>query len=300
VPNENSSTLRKDYWSILRRKLYVFSTFDAIKGIRAEKAPTRRAKVAARVPGIILPVLQSDLTNHSDHTMLRGIPVLKPFYSYHIRIEYSSKYQNKLATSINFKYEPILGESVLDSVDKYGPDLTKTLSLRAFGYVYRPLELHPPLLDFGVVPCGAETSVIKTVINYGVISNEDAKQHGKLDVQALNLSFGAKNLSLRSISPEFSTKECSWSVAAGMKLVIPFDFHPVKEQVECRGEAVFEHDYGIIVIKLAGTGASADVQCDDDLFFGSVKYGSIVRRKLCIFNQGKFENINIRPFGHAL
>jgi hypothetical protein len=229
--------------------------------------------------------------------------VLKPFYSYHFRVEYSSNYQNKLNTGIYFHYDPILGDSdsIMESSESTGSDSTKSLAIRAIGNVYRPLEVYPPQLDFGIVPCEAVTSVNLGLSNYGVISDADAKNQGKLEVHALNLSFDALNLSLKSISPEFSTKGCNWNMAAGIKLSIPFDFHPVKEQLQCNGEAVFEHDYGIIVIKLTGTGATADVHCDDELFFGQVKYGSKLVRKFCIFNQGKFLiNFNNRPAKHPI
>jgi hypothetical protein len=287
VPTDAFPYLRKDYWSILRRKLAVLQSFSAIKRIRFEKQSRRRLKAPVRrIQGSILPIQPKDTPEITEQSLISNIPVLKPFYSYHIRVDYSSKYQNKLSTGIQFYYEPILGESE-SIIESTGHNLTKSLSLHAFGNVYRPLEVYPPLLDFGVVSCGASVaSVSSSSANYGVISNVDAKNQGNLSVTVLNLSFDQMNISLKSLSPEFSTKGCNWNMSAGMKLLIPFDFHPAKEQVVCSGEAVFEHDYGTIVVKLSGTGATADVQCDQELFFGKVKYGSVLRRKFCILNQG--------------
>lgn len=164
--------------------------------------------------------------------------------------------------------------------------------------MFRPLEVYPPLLDFGIIPCELSSLESADRPDYG-ISDIDKLNQGKLDIQAVNLSFDPQSLTLDSLSPEFSTKGRTWSVAAGEKLLIPFTFHPVKEQVQCRGEAVFTHNYGRTSIKLLGTGATADLKCDPEISFGSVKYGSVVRRKFCLLNQGRSLN-NTRSSGYPL
>ncbi|KAJ3282564.1 hypothetical protein HK104_010831 [Borealophlyctis nickersoniae] len=94
------------------------------------------------------------------------------------------------------------------------------------------------------------------------------------------MSMEAQNLTLQSVNPEFTITGRTWNLQPSQKLHTPIEFHPPKEQVQYHGEAKFAHKYGIATIRLAGTGASADLSRDEVVDFGSLKVGAFDTRTL--------------------
>ncbi|KAI9202395.1 uncharacterized protein BJ171DRAFT_584296 [Polychytrium aggregatum] len=283
--------IRKDYWSILRRKFQVFNALkDLLKVAKGAKSRSDYWSDGDRKDdlGISVQIHKTDTIDILGSSIPEITPILRPFYSYHFLIGYCNKYQTKTDTFIDFHYMPVTTEESTNNL----PLLLKSMRLHVDGNAYRPLEFFPPFHDFGIVATEAYSG--KTAkepesapsFPYGVVRQEDESKSHTLMLQIINMSMETQNLSLQYIHPEFSISGRSWHLQPGEKLHIPVDFHPPKEQVQYRGEARFLHKHGVSTIRLAGTGASADLICDRTLDFGSLKIGTTGTRALKLSNRG--------------
>lgn len=295
TPNTlESLNVRRDYWSAVRRKVKIFSILRLLQrsvSLKSYISSARRTGGFKAEDGQPIRVFKKATTNFSENSMQTAVPPLKPFFSYHFRLGYSSRYQLKTKTDLIFHYLPLTSDDELSNIQS----MVTAMSLNVTGYPYRPLEFFPPSFDFGIWPAedfiemqGASAYRSSSNNSYGMAKNEgieNSQQQG-LYIQILNMSLEVQNFTLQSIPPEFLINGRTWNVLAGEKLLLPVEFHPPKEQVQYRGEAKFIHKHGTASISLAGTGASAEVFAEDTLDFGSIKFGSVSSLPLKIINRG--------------
>ncbi|TPX52882.1 hypothetical protein SeMB42_g01104, partial [Synchytrium endobioticum] len=295
--SEQKSDMRvvKDYWAIFKKKMIVFATLRAL--LRDMVAKARKLRVEARRPpfsiqqgGRTLVVekhTEADTLGESP-TFLAQLPPLRPLSSYHFLLGCTPK----AVTDLRFNYEP------LDTMEDGQPDdstddLTKSTIVRVTGKTYRSLEFFPPFHDFGLAPAEAFINDERQknchpafFSDYGV-TRDDVKGSGTIvNLDVLNLSTEVQNLSLIQITPAFYIGERLWNIQAGDRISIPVEFHPQREQLQYRGEAHFAHTYGIAVVRLAGTGASAEISCDSKIDFGALKVNRVGTRSFRITNHG--------------
>ncbi|KAJ3195566.1 Cilia- and flagella-associated protein 47, partial [Irineochytrium annulatum] len=288
-------SIRRDYWGILRRKMRVFAILNSLTrkhisdtGLRGER---RILGGKAEEEGVSIVVARKGSISIVDQSLAHTIPPLRPFYSYHLRLGYLNKYQPKKDTEVQFHYMPITTDEETANIGA----LLKSMTVRVIGSVYRTLEFFPPFHDFGLAPAEAWSVVDvrrshqTSMENYGVIKTGHVDNGAVVVLQVLNMSMEAQNLSLQFINSEFTVNGRQWQVYPGEKLQIPIEFHPSKEQLQYRGEARFNHTYGVQMIRLTGTGASSDLSVDDVLDFGSLKIGSTGMRSLRLCNRGLLE-----------
>ncbi|KAJ3042819.1 hypothetical protein HDV00_006640 [Rhizophlyctis rosea] len=303
-------SVRRDFWSILRRKFQVFSVLKQLVshagGARKAKSKGRRQLGSFQENGTLIRILPAILEVGGpgvltvppviDPSLPHIVPQLRPFYSYHFRLGYVAKYQSKKDTPVSFHYMPITTEE-----DAASLNLLKHMSINVVGHVYRSLELFPPFHDFGLAPAeqyvaldarqrahgrfGANNQY-QMADTYGVVREGQSESEAVMQLEVLNMSMEAQNLTLQHIAPEFSIPGRTWHLQPGAKLAILVEFHPPKEQIQYHGEARFTHKYGTTTIKLAGTGASADLSCDEEVDFGSIKVGAEDFRTLRLHNRG--------------
>jgi hypothetical protein len=297
--NNDKSSIKvyRDLWGILRRKIKTLAILNGLdtKSITHKKSDPFKRKTAVRnSSGHSLTILKSGSLPDERMSTL-GVPELRPFHSYHFRIGYLHKYQSFKNTNVHFHYLPVTSE--------YGDETTrkffKCMTLRILGKVYRPLELVPTSHDFGLAPAEIFSKLESWKIqknqsstfnvHYGVYREGQTDEKGIFYLEVLNMSFEPDNLTLKQITNEFTVNGRGWYVGPGDRVIIPIEFHPTKEQIQYRGEAVFSHNYGTQVINLFGTGASADLYADDLIDFGSIKYGSVGNRSFRICNRGLLE-----------
>ncbi|KAJ3127873.1 hypothetical protein HK098_005649 [Nowakowskiella sp. JEL0407] len=296
VPYEGASSrsknsVRKDYWSILKRKIRVFA---ALKDLVKKQTGTKKLEKSknsntANEVAIPLRVKKGSNATSNDQSLLNVIPQLRPFYSFHIRLGYLNKYQLKKDTRVFFHYMPITTDDDAAVV----PGLIKCMSMRIIGSVFRPLEIFPPVHDFGLAPAErfmpqlTQTFDEQRVKNtYGVVREGKNNEDTSLQMQVVNMSMEAQNLSLTSITPAFTITGRTWQLPPGEKIFVPIEFHPRYEQVQYQGVASFIHKYGNISIRLGGTGASADVKSDEVVNFGSLKVQTVGSRLFRLSNKG--------------
>ncbi|KAJ3299223.1 hypothetical protein HK104_009688 [Borealophlyctis nickersoniae] len=285
-------SVRRDYWSILRRKFQVFSV---LKQLIGHAAGSKKGKKQRRQAGVFeeegtqFRVHKTGAVNIMEQSLASVVPQLRPFYSYHFRLGYMNKYQAKKDTDVLFHYMPITTDEDAGTL----PDLLKSMRIRVVGHVYRQLELFPPFHDFGLAPAeayiqldGRKLQQRQLADTYGVMREGQNEGDAVAQLEVLNMSMEAQNLTLQSINPEFTITGRTWNLQPGQKLHIPIEFHPPKEQVQYHGEAKFAHKYGIATIRLAGTGASADLSTDEVVDFGSLKVGAFDTRTLKLHNRG--------------
>ncbi|KAI9003546.1 hypothetical protein BC832DRAFT_540384 [Gaertneriomyces semiglobifer] len=291
--NLNAVVVRRDYWSILKRKLEVFAVLKQLlqktTGVRRAKNKTRRQEAPSQEEGRLIRVHKTGAINAIEHSLVPIIPQLRPFYSYHFRMGYISRYQAKKDTDLIFHYMPITTDEDASTL----PSLMKGLTVHIVGSVYRPLEVYPPYHDFGLAPAEAyRLPEARRMGNrgledaYGVVRERKSGGLGALSLEVVNMSLEAQNLTLQFINPEFTINGRAWTLQAGEKLFIPVEFHPPKEQIQYHGEAQFQHNYGSSVVRLAGTGASAELSTEEKLDYGCLKVGSLGSRILRLHNRG--------------
>ncbi|KAJ3092272.1 hypothetical protein HK102_009083 [Quaeritorhiza haematococci] len=289
-------SVRKDYWSILRRKLRVFTVLkELLRRISRMKLGSNnltRTDASWKEDGVGIKVYKTSSINVMDHSLFPLIPHLRPFYSYHFRVGYYSKYQPKRETDLYFHFMPITTEEDPTTL----PSLLKRMKLHVVGNVYRPLEIFPPYHDFGLVP--AEAYIDPRSIQrsqkffssaYGVVREGQQQEEPVVQLEVLNMSMEAQNLGLQFLTPGFTISGRTWHIQPGEKLFIPVEFHPEKEQAQYRGEARFVHNFGVVSVRFAGTGASADLTCEPCVDFGSLKLGTIASREFKLSNRGLLE-----------
>ncbi|KAJ3408961.1 hypothetical protein HDV05_004665, partial [Chytridiales sp. JEL 0842] len=288
-------SIRPDFWSILRRKYKVFVALRSlVRKQHRKKSPTakveRRSVADTTEGGTPLTVLQTGSTVVSA-LFAPAAPQLRPFFSYHFRIGYLNKYQAKKDTNVHFHYMPITNEE--GPVDFTA--LIKKMTVHVVGQVYRSLEFFPNFHDFGLAPAESWSAANTTrkransIALYGVQKEGHEVKKGVFNFQVINMSLEPQNLFLKSINPEFTINGRTWSVSPGQKLSIPIEFHPSKEQLQYRGEAVFTHNYGNHTVEFIGTGASADISADDVIDFGNLKLDSIGSYLFRLCNRGLLE-----------
>ncbi|KAI8820517.1 uncharacterized protein EV422DRAFT_73879 [Fimicolochytrium jonesii] len=289
----NAIVVKRDFWSILRRKFSVFSVLKQLlsgsTGVRKVKDKNRRNEGPSEEEGKSIRIQRTGKLNLLDHASLLQLPQLRPFYSYHFRLGYTSRYQARKDTDLVFHYMPITTDEDPESLSA----LYKNMSVHVIGGVYRTLELYPPYHDFGLAPAEAyiapDTRKMEhreLLDSYGVMREGQKDGVALLQLEVLNMSMEAQNLTLQSINPEFTIKGRTWTLQAGEKIYIPVEFHPPKEQVQYHGEARFLHNYGTSIVRLSGTGASADLSTEEAVDFGSLKVGSIGSKTLHLHNRG--------------
>ncbi|KAJ3066566.1 hypothetical protein HDU98_010131 [Podochytrium sp. JEL0797] len=282
--NKNPVTVSKNYWAIVRRKLQVYIALKSLR--KTNNLVSRNSSKGLRRDsfieehGTLVPVSRALPDFDALHeTLFPVVPELRPFYSYHFKVGYLNRYAPIKNTDVYFHYMPITTEENEESL----PKLIKEMSLRVTGTVYRPLEIFPSSLDFGVSP--VEIFDENAWAMSGASKN-DQKEITQMPLQVMNMSLEAQNLTLDFISPEYKISGKTWSVNPGEKLLIPIEFHPPKEQTQYRGEARFQHNNETQHIVLTGKGASAEVVADDVVDFGKVKLGSVSQQNLRISNRG--------------
>ncbi|KAJ3175403.1 hypothetical protein HDU87_006223 [Geranomyces variabilis] len=285
--------VRRDFWSILKRK---FKVFCALKQLLAGSTSVRKAKDKDRRPegameqdGKPIRIFKTTDVDMNDTSLATHLPQLRPFYSYHFRLGYTSRYQARKDTNLVFHYTPITTDEDADGMAA----IVKSMQVHVTGGVYRQLELYPPYHDFGlaaaetfILPDARKSAQRELVDTYGVMRETQKEGEAVLQLEVLNMSMEAQNITLQFINTEFTVNGRTWTLQAGDKITIPVEFHPPKEQVQYHGEARFIHNYGTSVIRLAGTGASADLSTEASLDFGSLKVGSIGAKTLRLHNRG--------------
>ncbi|KAI8922123.1 hypothetical protein DFJ77DRAFT_425090, partial [Powellomyces hirtus] len=289
----NTVIVRRDFWSILKRKFKVFCALKQLlagsTSVKKSKSKGRRTDGAAEEDGKPIRIYKTGAIDIMDPLLTTQLPQLRPFYSYHFRLGYTSKYQARKDTNLMFHYTPITTEEGADGTSV----VVKSMFVHVTGGVYRQLELYPPYHDFGLAP--AETFILpdarksaqrELVDTYGVMREMQKEGEAVLQLEVLNMSMEAQNVTLQFINTEFTVNGRTWTLQAGDKITVPVEFHPPKEQVQYHGEARFTHNYGTTIIRLAGTGASADLSTDPSLDFGSLKVGSIGSKTLRLHNRG--------------
>ncbi|KAJ3018743.1 hypothetical protein HKX48_002657 [Thoreauomyces humboldtii] len=288
--------VRRDYWSILKRKFKVFCALKQLlagsTSVKKSKAKERRTDSVPEEEGKTIRVFRTggtEITDPAFASQLPHLPQLRPFYSYHFRLGYTSRYQARKDTNLLFHYMPITTEEDAESTAA----LIKNMSVHVVGGVYRQLELYPPYHDFGlasaetfILPDARKSAQRELIDAYGVQRETQKDGEAVLQLEVLNMSMEAQNVTLQFINNEFTVNGRTWTLQAGDKITIPVEFHPPKEQVQYHGEARFIHNYGTSVIRLAGTGASADLSTEAIIDFGSLKVGSIGARTLSLHNRG--------------
>ncbi|KAJ3148956.1 hypothetical protein HDU86_007314 [Geranomyces michiganensis] len=290
---QSNVIVRRDFWSILKRK---FKVFCALKQLLSGSTSVRKAKDKGRRPegsteqdGKPIRIFKTGDARMIDTSLATQLPQLRPFYSYHFRLGYTSRYQARKDTNLVFHYTPITTDEDADGTAA----IVKSMQVHVTGGVYRQLELYPPYHDFGlaaaetfILPDARKSAQRELVDTYGVMRETQKEGEAVLQLEVLNMSMEAQNITLQFINTEFTVNGRTWTLQAGDKITIPVEFHPPKEQVQYHGEARFIHNYGTSVIRLAGTGASADLSTEASLDFGSLKVGSIGAKTLHLHNRG--------------
>ncbi|KAI8804387.1 hypothetical protein BJ742DRAFT_713319, partial [Cladochytrium replicatum] len=290
----NTTSLHKDYWGILKRKIKIFTILNDFirKQTVFRDGPSSKHHTGnpTEEEGSPIPISSIGTFSIDKSSILQNVPQLRPFHSYHLRLGYLNKYQLKRSTAVYFFYIPVTTNEDPESLTL----LVKSMSLNVTGHAFRPLEIFPPFYDFGVAPAENFLSYGGKVSNdvpQELKLNESGKRVGAKDtatffLQIINMSLEAQNVQLQTISTEFTVTGRAWHLLPGEKLEIPVEFHPKQEQIQYHGEAHFLHKHGRKIIRLTGTGASANVVCDDFLNFGSVKIQTRFQKSLKISNRG--------------
>ncbi|KAJ1570097.1 Cilia- and flagella-associated protein 47 [Nowakowskiella sp. JEL0078] len=291
---KTATLVRKDYWSILRRKLKVFI---ALKDIVRKQPRIRKANEVidsneTEEKGTPIKIRMECNTSQNEQHLLNVVSQLRPFYSYHLRLGYLNKYQLKKDTKIFFHYMPITADDDLDAQPKH----FKCMYVHALGTVCRPLELYPPFHDFGIAAAECflpqfqqNFEEVQMKNNYGVAREGKEQTDNVFHLQVLNMSMEAQNLSLQTITAGFVINGRTWQLPPGEKIYVPVEFHPEHEQIQYQGEALFLHKYGSTAIRLGGTGASAEIKTDEIINFGSLKIQTVGSRLLRMINMGLLE-----------
>jgi hypothetical protein len=214
------------------------------------------------------------------------LPRLQPYHSYHFMLGYRTVYGKSSVSELEFYYKFDLTNSI-----KGAP--IKSMKVRMRGAGYRLLEFIPKALDFGLVPIecdelnrNKEKKEEEVLSSLGVEKNSSLQSVPTQILKVINFSFEHQELYLRSIHSNYSITNRRWTLSPGMKVEIPVEFHPTKEQVQIYGNVVFGHQYGENEIFLTGTGGSAQWSSEDSLDWGNIKIGSKVHKSFCIKNVG--------------
>ncbi|TPX30512.1 hypothetical protein SmJEL517_g05942 [Synchytrium microbalum] len=292
---EQKLTIRvgKDYWAIFKRKMIVFATLrkllkEMVSKARKLRTEFRRPQFNAQIGGKPIVVRKHSDILQMESTSIANLPPLRPLSSYHFLIGSTPK----APTEMHFHYEPLT--TVEDErADATSTTLIKSTSLKLTGKTYRSLEFFPPFHDFGLAP--AEVFIdddyqrhleLSTSSDYGVTRDGDKEEGTVLNLDVLNLSSEIQNLSLTQIAPAFHVKQRAWNIQPGDRVSIPVEFHPQREQLQYRGEVHFAHTHGVAVVRLAGTGASADLSCDSEVNFGALKVNRVGTKSFKLINHG--------------
>ncbi|KAK5666267.1 hypothetical protein QVD99_007029 [Batrachochytrium dendrobatidis] len=309
----DSIEIKKNYWSILKRKYYEFkrrqSLMPIASAIQAQHQLQMFSSGISKRRGDLL-LRQKENVHLYDRSLsvqivdpnsvsiidsiVPNILELKPFHSYHFKMGYIATYRSHADEQLVFHYMPNIDKE--ETPDTPLHNLIKNTSLNITGSVYRPLELFPAFHDFGYAPAERyfETSVTNRsntyeTDSYGVMTDRSQQNSGVFYLEVMNMSSIPQNLILDSIPPEFSISQRSWFIQAGERLEITIEFHPPREQIQFHGDAVFHHKYGTCSVHLCGTGASAEMISDELVDFGSLKVNSKSQQSLRIHNRGLLE-----------
>ncbi|KAL7748294.1 hypothetical protein RI367_006253 [Sorochytrium milnesiophthora] len=230
------------------------------------------------------PVANPGAASSSDalQTVDNIIPPIRPFHSYHFRVGFTTPFQTRKNTDLNFVYSP----HVLDRSTQSTDDL-RLAKLVLSGSIVKTLDFLPPVHDFGLayaeqyleVDTRPHLHLARTMQDAGACRN-------RMVLTVVNPGFETHNLAILSTPGYLTVSERKWCIRGGEKIEIPIEFHPMKEQTQYRGKVVFEHKYGASLVQFFGTGASADVTHDAAIDFGSLKRGAHSVRSLRLTNKG--------------
>jgi hypothetical protein len=288
---EEKPSVSKNYWSTVRKKLRVILIMRGlIKKTLGTRKKDRRHLYRDNVvdEAISLAVSASGIDILEKQPQEKEIPDLRPFYSYHFRIGLINKHQTRKQTEVNFHYLPVTTEEDPAEV----PKLLKAMNLMLSGVVYRELEIFPTVFDFGYVAAESFLDGNRKLEDdvggrYGMERDGGEEWNAAvLYIKVVNPGFEAQNLTLQHITTPFTVSGRQWHMPPGEKLEIGVEFHPPRGQEQHHGEVVLGHKYGSTTVQLIGTGACAEVDCDKELDFGTVKVGVERIKQIRMANRG--------------
>jgi hypothetical protein len=275
--------VRKDYWNIVRRKRKVFPfLLQYSRYINIKRATPKVVKTVTSTGRKIIDV--EDLLECDPLSLELGFQELQPWMSYHFRIGFPVSAREELDREITFSYLPLCDGSDASQLS----NLVESISVELTGSIYVPLELKSTQLHFGYTPAEVfkdQSAARNSVKRFGAGAS-GVENHSVRNVKIFNKADVSQTVQLDRISPEFSIMGRIWTIKPGELLEIPVEFHPPREQTQYLGEAVFSHRYGVLNVKMDGTGASADLVYDDVIDFGNLKLETVGTQKMTLHNKG--------------
>jgi hypothetical protein len=284
-PGEDQSKffVRKDYWGLIRRKIKAlpyltqFTKYLSIKRAISTAYTKQYNSLRQIVP--VYDVLECDALQAG-----LKLPHLYPSASYHFRIGFPVSESEEMTREVIFSYVPLCEATDQSELQ----NLIENTSVELTGNVYVPLQIRASHLHFGLVPAEvhlARTNVKSVGKKYGA-TRQSSETTTVRNVKIFNRAKHPQIIQLDRISPEFTIAGRIWTIKSEELAEIPIEFHPPREQTQYLGEVVFSHKYGILRVKLEGTGASADLIFDDVIDFGNLKLNCVATRTFSIYNRG--------------
>ena len=215
------------------------------------------------------------------------LPILPALSSYHFRLGYPVSCSDPKDREVTFSYMPLSDE--MGAVEE---NLLSSMTLEMTGEVYIPLEIAPYFLNFDNTPAesfASNESYLRMTkyLDYGVTRKVAGAKSGPcIPLEINNKAFDSQDIWLESISSGFYIDGKRWTIEGNSSIEVIVEFHPPREQTRYDGNAVFRHQFGIIIIRLFGTGSSADIVADELIDFGTLRLNSGGRKMFQMHNRG--------------
>ncbi|KAI9138471.1 hypothetical protein BKA69DRAFT_771096 [Paraphysoderma sedebokerense] len=293
--DSNDIIYQKDYWAMVKHNIQSIATSKHLSKETSFSRITSTRKKMNTKPCRVTPI---QISHRNDDVAIQPklsdtLLPLRPFYSYHFRLGFTSQCQQKTLTDLVLHYVPRLVDLISSPVQN--PEIIKDFRLNVEGAAYQPLLFYPLIHDFGVVPA-------EMYSDYGLSTmakNAVAKSRSLLEV--VNATLQSQIVSILTIPPPYNINKQEWQLSPGEKVTIPIEFHPMQDQIKYKEDIIFHHKHGTTKVHLSGTGGCANITHDNCINFGMVKLNSITKRSLKIFNHGLLGTtvkLQLEPISH--
>lgn len=293
----------RDYWRIVRRHLNQVLSLKEVNQSSGHKAllgddavhdqPSKRFVRAWRGSHtLLLPIHAHGHDIWSGKSLTNALPTLSPGFCYHLRLGYVCDYGQRSPMGLAFHYVPAsLGDEKTES-----KMYCRSLELELQCTVYREPTIDRKLVDFGMVP-------LRLFADERTKSVDDAQRLGEeslgitritpfftspdsIQLVLTNPSFDMAFVALDHVSMPWYLDETSWELAPGERRHITVHFRPEK-QTQYLGSMQLKHTHGNLSVALSGTGARAEVHCDQAaLDFGRQHINTSAVQPLTLRNVG--------------
>ncbi|ORY23591.1 hypothetical protein LY90DRAFT_389768, partial [Neocallimastix californiae] len=292
IPNIKESDekyITKDWWKIVKNNIVKIINNEVILKNQIKSNHLEEDSIeyddkrylfqsGASIP--VSKVLSKDKSTYENIKEI--IPRLEAFSSYHLKIGFINHYK-KTISSLSFHYYPIITN------DEEDLNLnTNVLKINTISQSYRSIHFSTLNYNFPYVPakCYEEDLNIQQDFKEYKYESESENNTSKYNLIVTNLDVEVQNLTLIEISNEFKIEDKKWTLRPGEQLSIPIRFEPLNEQTFYKGKAVFKHNHGSSTVLLSGTGASANIFCDNLLDFETAKVNTNIIKHFKMHNRG--------------